>query len=218
MTFGERISEYVSAAFAGLWIQSFEHEDALVEIAQMCRQEAWRLAESQQQWDLVTINPSFVVGPGTTVHPHSESFRLVRQFGDGTMQMGLPDIGMGAVDVRDVAEAHLRAAFLPAAQGRYITSAHDSSIPAIAGTLLDKYGDRYPLPRRTLPKPLVWLLAPMVNKAMTRRMIARNAGKPWRADNSKIRRDLGIEFRPLKASMEDMFQQMIDAGFVPPRG
>jgi hypothetical protein len=48
MTFGERISEYVSAAFTGLWIQSFEHEDALVEIAQMCRQENWRLA----LWDI----------------------------------------------------------------------------------------------------------------------------------------------------------------------
>jgi len=48
MTFGERISEYVSAAFTGLWIQSYEHEDALAEIAQTCRGEDWRLAV----WDI----------------------------------------------------------------------------------------------------------------------------------------------------------------------
>jgi hypothetical protein len=43
MTLSERLVEYVSACFTGLWIQSFEHEDALREIAQMCRDHDWRL-------------------------------------------------------------------------------------------------------------------------------------------------------------------------------
>ena len=34
--------------FHGLWVQSFEHEDALREIAQMCREQNWRLAS----WDI----------------------------------------------------------------------------------------------------------------------------------------------------------------------
>ena len=36
------------ACFAGLWIHSFEHEDALAEIAQFCRREGSRLAI----WDI----------------------------------------------------------------------------------------------------------------------------------------------------------------------
>ncbi len=48
MSLAERLSEYTSACFTGLWIQSFEHEDALAEIAQMCQQQNWRLAV----WDL----------------------------------------------------------------------------------------------------------------------------------------------------------------------
>jgi hypothetical protein len=48
MTLSERLSEYVRACFTGLWIQSFEHEDALTEIAQLCRQEQWRVA----MWDI----------------------------------------------------------------------------------------------------------------------------------------------------------------------
>lgn len=48
MTLGERLSEYVEACFTGLWIQSFEHEDALIDIAQMCRRNHWRLAT----WDI----------------------------------------------------------------------------------------------------------------------------------------------------------------------
>ena len=48
MTLTERLSEYVRACFTGLWIESHEHQDALVEIAQLCRDEDWRLAV----WDI----------------------------------------------------------------------------------------------------------------------------------------------------------------------
>jgi hypothetical protein len=48
MTLTERLSEYVRACFSGLWLESNEHEDALTEIAQLCRQENWQLAV----WDI----------------------------------------------------------------------------------------------------------------------------------------------------------------------
>ncbi|MHB1038181.1 MAG: AAA family ATPase [Pirellulales bacterium] len=48
MTLSERLAEYVRACFTGLWIESHEHEDALAEMARMCRQENWRLAT----WDI----------------------------------------------------------------------------------------------------------------------------------------------------------------------
>ena len=37
---------------------------------------------------------------------------------------------------------------------------------------------------------------------------------PWRVDNSKIKKELGIEFRPLRETMEDAFQAMIDAKII----
>jgi hypothetical protein len=42
------LSEYVRACFTGIWIESHEHEDALAEIAQLCRNEGWDLAT----WDI----------------------------------------------------------------------------------------------------------------------------------------------------------------------
>jgi hypothetical protein len=48
MTLIERLSEFVRAAFTGIWIQSYEHDDALVEIARLCRQQRWALAT----WDI----------------------------------------------------------------------------------------------------------------------------------------------------------------------
>jgi hypothetical protein len=44
MSLTQRLTEYISAAFTGLWIQSAEHDDALAEIAHMCRDQQWRLA------------------------------------------------------------------------------------------------------------------------------------------------------------------------------
>ena len=48
MTLAERLSEYVRACFTGIWVQSFEHDDAIIEIARLCRQQRWSLAT----WDI----------------------------------------------------------------------------------------------------------------------------------------------------------------------
>src|SRR6516225_9953616 len=48
MTLFERLSELVRACFSGLWVQSFEHDDAIVEIARLCRTQSWSLAT----WDI----------------------------------------------------------------------------------------------------------------------------------------------------------------------
>ncbi len=179
----------------------------------VAEREAWKIAGSQSRWDLVVVNPSLVIGPGVNAHGTSESFNIVRQMGDGTMKAGVPDLGLGAVDVRDLAEAHLRAAYLPQAAGRNIISGHNTSLLGIARALLPRF-EAYPVPRRNLPKWLVWLVAPIVDKATTRKFVSRNVGYAWKADSSKSVRELGMVYRPLQASISDMFQQMIDNGLI----
>jgi hypothetical protein len=48
MTLSERLGEYVRAAFSGLWVRSFEHDDAVAEIAALCRDNGWALVT----WDV----------------------------------------------------------------------------------------------------------------------------------------------------------------------
>ena len=48
MSLRNRLTEYVRACFTGIWIESHEHQDALTEIAQLCRDEEWQLAT----WDI----------------------------------------------------------------------------------------------------------------------------------------------------------------------
>ncbi|WP_417515281.1 NAD-dependent epimerase/dehydratase family protein [Minwuia sp.] len=182
----------------------------------VAEREAWKIAGSQDRWKLVTINPSFIMGPGIKVDLSSESFSVMKQFGDGTFKAGAPRWGIGVVDVRDVAEAHLRAGFIPEASGRHIISGTNSSFIELGESLAEKYGDDYPLPKRALPKPLLWLVGPFVNKNMTRKAVSRNVGYPWKADNSKSVEKLGLSYRPMKTTTQEMFQQLIDAGVLKP--
>ena len=48
MSLSQRFAEYVRACFTGIWIESHEHQDALTEIAGLCRREQWRLVT----WDI----------------------------------------------------------------------------------------------------------------------------------------------------------------------
>jgi hypothetical protein len=48
MTLAERLSEYVRAAFSGIYIRSHEHDDAIAEVARLCRDQGWSLAT----WDV----------------------------------------------------------------------------------------------------------------------------------------------------------------------
>lgn len=203
---GGRLDESVWNTSSSLEHNPYSYSKTLAE------QEAWKIADAQDVWKLVVVNPSLVIGPATHAAPTSESFNLVRQMGDGTLKAGAPRWGFGVVDVRDLAHAHLAAGFNPSANGRNIVSAHETSLFDMSQTLKPKFGSTYPLPGRALPKWLVWLVGPLAGGGITRRAISANVNVPWHADNSKAQRELGLSYRPLQGSMEDMFQQMIDAG------
>ena len=178
----------------------------------VAEREAWEINGQQDRWDLVTINPTLVMGPGINPHGTSESFNMMKQYGDGTLKAGVPRWGFGIVDVRDLAEAHYNAGFTPEAKGRYIVSGHNSDLADLAAPLREHFGTAYPFPTRTMPKWLVWLVGPLANKAMTRKAISLNVGLPWKGDNSKGVRELGLSYRPLDETLVDFFQQMVDSG------
>lgn len=171
--------------------------------------EAWRIAKEQNRWDLVTINPSFVLGPGINPHGTSESFAIMKQIGKGDFKMGAPEFNIGCVDVRDLAEAHYRAGTTPEASGRYIISGANSGFSELAGMIKEKF-PQYPISTRKLPKFLLWAIAPSVG--MTRKEVKLNVGFPWKANNSKSINELGMKYRPLKETATEFFGQLVEAG------
>ncbi|HAS46020.1 MAG TPA: diaminohydroxyphosphoribosylaminopyrimidine deaminase [Microscillaceae bacterium] len=199
------LTEDIWNTTASLDYQPYSYSKTLAE------KKAWEMAQKQARWDLITINPCLVLGP--PLNPTavtSESFNILQQLGDGTMKMGAPKIGLGLVDVRDVAEAHYKAGFTPEAKGRYITAAHNTDFLELGKVLLPKYGKQFPLPKKALPKWLLMIVGPMTNKLFTRKFIRNNVNVAWKADNSKIKKELGIDFMPMQQTMEEAFQVMVD--------
>jgi dihydroflavonol-4-reductase len=178
----------------------------------MAEHAAWEEAGSQTQWTLVTINPSFVMGPGLKYHESSESFSLVKQMGNGKMASGVPRFSTGIVDVRNVAQAHVVAGYSTEAKGRFVLSGHDTDFYEMAQCLLQTYPN-YPLPKRCIPKFLVELIGPLLpGRTFTRKYIQNNVDIDIHFDNTKSQEVLGIEYMDLSDTMNDMFQQMVDAG------
>jgi dihydroflavonol-4-reductase len=202
---GKKLKENIWNTSSSLEHQPYSYSKTVAE------KEAWKMVADQEQWDLVVINPSLVLGPGINPHGTSETFNIMKMLGNGDMKAGAPEFNIGAVDVRDLATAHYNAGFIPEAEGRHIVSAEDTSFLGFADMLRSSY-PKHPLPKRKIPKFLVWLMGPSVG--MPRKMVARNVGYPWSADNSKSKDKLGMIYRPMSETINDFFAHLIEEGVI----
>ncbi len=122
---------------------------------------AWDfIAREGGNLQLSVINPTGVFGP--VLGPdYSDSISIVQRMMDGSMP-GCPKFYFGIVDVRDVADLHIRAMTNPAANGeRFIAVAGDTmSLLDIAKVLRTHLGaSASKVPTRQLPNWLVRLAA-----------------------------------------------------------
>jgi ATPase family protein associated with various cellular activities (AAA) len=110
MMLTERITELVRACFSGIWIQSYEHDDALAEIARLCQQEHWTLAA----WD-IDRGLSFSTGDSPAPAPADPlaAIRAVSALGspDGTALLVLRNFHrfLGSAEIVQALETQLTA-------------------------------------------------------------------------------------------------------------
>lgn len=87
----------------------------------IAEQEAWKFAKANDI-ELATINPVAILGLSLDNHV-SGSFNIIKGLVTGSMSR-VPNIPLNIVDVRDVADLHIRAMTTPEAAGqRFIASA-----------------------------------------------------------------------------------------------
>lgn len=169
---------------AGEDVQPYAKSKTLAERA------AWDfIAREGRTLELSVVNPVGVFGP--VLGPdYSTSILLVQRLMDGAMP-GCPKLSFGAVDVRDVADLHIRAMTHPAAKGeRFLAVAGDFlSIRDIARILKNRLGAAARrVPTRQLPNWLVRLAA-LRDPAV--KQILPELGKPKNASGEKAQRMLG---------------------------
>jgi nucleoside-diphosphate-sugar epimerase len=172
---------------------------------------AWEMAGKQNRWDLLTINPGFILGPSLSKRTDSTSIDIMLQLATGKFKTGVPSGKMGFVDVRDVAKAHILAGFSSTASGRHICVSDQKTFLDMANVTRASY-PKYPLPTGFVPKWLFWLIAPLAG--FTRKYVKLNVGIDLKFDTSYIRKDLGMEFIPFEKTITDHFEQILADGIV----
>ncbi len=158
-----------------------------------------------------TVNPAAVLGPVWS-NDFSTSIELVRKLLTGALP-GCPDIGFGIVDVRDVADLHLRALNAPNMSGeRFIASGPFLEMIDIAHILKQRLGAQAnKVPKRKLPDILVRFSALF---DPTIRQVLDELGRGTRRESSHAKAVLGWTARSPEDSIVDTARSLLDLGIV----
>lgn len=162
--------------------------------------------------ELAVVNPVGVLGPvlGSDL---STSIQIVQRLMDGAMP-GCPQLNFGVVDVRDVADLHLRAMTNPAAKGeRFLAVTGDFvSIQQIALMLKARMGAAAArVPTGLLPN---WLLRLVALGDSTVALIVPELGKSKNATNEKAKRLLGWAPRSVEDAIIATAESMLRLGLL----
>ena len=161
--------------------------------------------------EYVSICPSVVLGPVWS-RDYSASVMVVRKLLDGSMP-GLPDIGFGVVDVRDVADLHVRALTAPGLAGeRFIASGRFMKLLEIAEVLRARLGDEArKVPTRQLPD---WLVRVAAHFNPVARAVAGELGSVRNQNPAHAKAVLDWQTRPVEQSIVDTARSLLDLGIV----
>ena len=179
----------------------------------LAERSAWEfIAREGGGLELAVINPVGVFGP--VLGPdYSTSILLVQRLMDGALP-GAPRLYFGVVDVRDVADLHIRAMTHPAAKGeRFLAVAGDFiSVGELARTLKSRMGaSARRVPTWQLPDWLVRLAA-MWDPAV--KQVVPELGKMKNATSEKARRLLGWAPRSVEESIVATAESMVRLGLL----
>ncbi len=173
---------------------------------------AWELIHaSSTGTTLATVNPALVLGPVTS-GDFSESVQVVERLLSGRVP-GIPRLGFNVVDVRDVADLHIRAMTDEHAAGeRFIAAGQYAWMGDLADLLRAKMGaGAAKVPTRKVPN-FVIRLAGLFDKDLG--SVSSSLGVKHDYSSDKAQRMLGWKPRPLEETIVDCANSLIANGLV----
>lgn len=189
------------------WSEPSPHDTSAYERSKiLAERSAWAWKQNHPDGpELVAICPAAVIGP-VMGKEFSPSIQIIQKLIDGSLP-GLPRIGFPLVDVRDVADLHVRALTARAAANqRYLASGGffwmakiaemiRSEVPAVAGRV----------PKLRLPDWLVRFAA-LFDPVLRTRLF--ELGKYRPLSSAKAARELGWISRPVAISIRDTVRSL----------
>ncbi len=177
----------------------------------IAEREAWKLVEEAGAEDrLAVVNPGAIIGPALS-DDVSFSLQLIERLLKG--MPAVPRLGFSFVDVRDVADLHIRAMEQPAAAGkRFIAVDRFMWMADVGAVLADRLGERArKVPKRVAPDLMVKAMS-LFDPAV--RAILGDLGQRPEYSNERARTELGWSPRPLEDSIAETGESLIEHGIV----
>ncbi len=199
----------------GDWTDPAANVSPYIKSKTIAERAAWDFVDREGNgMELSVVNPLGIVGPvlGTQL---SSSIEIVKQLMLGEVP-GVPKVYFGVVDVRDVADLHLRAMINPAAAGqRFIAVAGDSvSIPQMAEVLRTRLGSvAAKVTKRVLPDIAVRAFS-LINPSL--KEVVSRLGEVRNASNTKAVSLLGWHPRSSEDAVVATAESLVRVGIVNP--
>ena len=169
---------------------------------------AWDFVESKAPgMELTTINPCLVLGTPLDDH-YGTSLRIVERLLRGRDPM-LPKVGIGVVDVMDVARMHVRAIAATGTVGKRIIGAAEFMWLAEIAAILKAAHPHKRIPMRTAPDILIRLIAIFDR---TIRSIVPLLGRRQELENARARALLDIDFISAAESVRATARYIMERG------
>ena len=192
------------------WPDLTQYQPPYIKAKSLSEKAAWEIYESapkETRPRLIVINPGYILGPPLSRIPF-HSGNLIRQLLDGSLKE-IPHVSHAITDVRDVAEAHVKALENKDLTGeRYLCHCGEclwmEDIVDIVKEEFTKFG------YEIVAQPL----AECPNKD-PKNIYNIRWGKSYKLSNEKIKKDLGMSFKTPKESIIDMGYGLIKQGLVP---
>ena len=175
----------------------------------IAEQAAWDLVRERGEEDrLAVVNPGAIIGPVLN-DDLSYSLQAVQRLLEGTP--GVPRLGFSLVDVRDVADLHIRAMTSPAAGGeRFIAATEFLWMGEIGDVLRERLGDAASkVPTRKIPNFVVRGMA-LFDPGI--RSVVGGLGKRTDLSSEKARTTLGWNPRPMEDTIAETGESLIRQG------
>ncbi|KAK7478999.1 hypothetical protein BaRGS_00029760, partial [Batillaria attramentaria] len=188
--------------------------DAYSKSKTLAERAAWEFVRGlsgEERFELAVINPSLVLGP--PLHGSAcSSVDVMKQLLEKQTPV-LPRMNLAIVDVRDVAQAHVRAMTSPDAAGnRHICNAATMQFAQIGVLLKSVFGPQgYDVPTCVAPDFMIRFASCFDKQART---LLPHIGDFKLFDNTRMREVLGVQPREMRDSIIEMAYALIENGFV----
>lgn len=156
---------------------------------------------------LVTIHPCVVFGPPLSKRHLGGSLSYIEALYKRTMPKSLP-VHINIVDVRDVAESHVRALTEGEPCGRYLVIGGDMWMKDVADILRTAYPERK-WPKGVLPYSIC-LIAAMFHPKISMKWARESLRRHCTYDATPAKQELSMVFRPINESIIDSIPPIID--------